>query len=200
VWDARTGQLALALKGHAGQVYSGQMFSVCWSPDGSRLATASYDKTARVWDARTGQEALALRGHGGIVTSVCWSPDGTRLATASFDGTARVWDGRAGRLAPKGFDPWAEDEARRRAWAPDWHLADAAGAVVAGDWFAADFHLGRLLLLRPADPALWRRRADALRHLGKPDLALLHDGCAWLLGWANTLRPPRARGAGAGEP
>ena len=34
----------------------GQVFSVSWSPDGSRLATASDDKTARVWDARSASE------------------------------------------------------------------------------------------------------------------------------------------------
>ncbi len=36
--------------------------SVAWSPDGTRLATASWDMTARVWDAATGRELLALEG------------------------------------------------------------------------------------------------------------------------------------------
>jgi hypothetical protein len=42
------------LKGHTKRVYS-----VSWSPDGSRIATASEDQTARVWDARTGAELEA---------------------------------------------------------------------------------------------------------------------------------------------
>src|SRR5205823_4426265 len=68
------------LKGHTSGVTS-----VCFSPDGKGLATASDDKTAKVWDARTGQESLALKGHTDRLTSVCFSPDGQRLATASGD-------------------------------------------------------------------------------------------------------------------
>jgi tetratricopeptide (TPR) repeat protein len=170
VWDATTGREALALKGHGGP-----MRSVAWTPDGARLATGSDDTTARVWDARTGQEALALRGHGREVGAVCWSPDGARLATASWDNTARVWD--AG-----GSEAWAEDEARRRAWAVDWHLDDAEAALrQSGDTFAADFHLGRLRELPATHPAQRLRRGflclrlghrtEGLADLAHPDVA-----------------------------
>src|SRR5262249_59415727 len=71
-----------------------------FSPDGTRLATASGDQTVRLWDARTGQELLVLKGHTGTVCSVCFSPDGTRLATASADQTARLWDARTGQELP----------------------------------------------------------------------------------------------------
>ena len=38
---------------------SGQVWSAAFSPDGTRVVTASYDRTARVWDAATGQPLSA---------------------------------------------------------------------------------------------------------------------------------------------
>src|SRR5262249_29613676 len=40
--------------------HTSALAEACFSPDGSRLATASYDRTARIWDARTGQQLLDL--------------------------------------------------------------------------------------------------------------------------------------------
>jgi WD40 repeat protein/tRNA A-37 threonylcarbamoyl transferase component Bud32 len=76
---------------------TGLVQSVCFSPDGRRLATASSDRTVRVWDLQTGQEALALQGHTGAVHGVCFSPDGRRLASASEDQTVKVWDAQTGQ-------------------------------------------------------------------------------------------------------
>ena len=39
------------------------MQSAAFSPDGSRIVTASDDKTARIWDAASGKEIAVLRGH-----------------------------------------------------------------------------------------------------------------------------------------
>jgi WD40 repeat protein len=89
VWDAQTGQEVLTLKGHTAGTGG-----VSWSPDGTRLATASEGEGVKVSDARTGQETLTLKGHKMWVWGLCWSPDGTRLASASDDGTVKLWPGR----------------------------------------------------------------------------------------------------------
>lgn len=43
-WDAEKGQELLTLKGH-----TGLLWSVCYSPDGKRIASASKDQTVKVW-------------------------------------------------------------------------------------------------------------------------------------------------------
>jgi WD40 repeat protein len=73
--------------------HNNSIVKLAFSPDGTRLATASGDGTAKIWDAVNGGDALlTLSGHAGWVSSVAFSPDGKRLATASTDGTAKVWD------------------------------------------------------------------------------------------------------------
>ncbi len=67
-----------------------------YSPDGSRIVTASWDKTARIWDALTGLQLMVLSGHTDAVETAAYSPDGTRIVTASDDKTARVWDAQTG--------------------------------------------------------------------------------------------------------
>jgi WD40 repeat protein len=76
----------------------GERNCVCFSPDGTRLASASMDgKAVKVWDAATGHEDLTLNGHTGAINSVSFSSDGKRLASGSDDATVRVWDARTGQ-------------------------------------------------------------------------------------------------------
>ena len=75
------------LRGHDKGVHS-----AAFSPDGTRIVTASLDQSARLWDAATAKEIAILRGHDDAVNSAAFSPDGRRIVTASRDKTARLWD------------------------------------------------------------------------------------------------------------
>ena len=91
IWDAATGRLLAKLAGHKNAIWG-----TAFSPDGTRIVTASTDQTARLWDGHTGTLLAVLGGHTGGVVDVLFSPDGLRVVTASEDATLRLWNGRTG--------------------------------------------------------------------------------------------------------
>ena len=93
LWDASTGQLIKVMAGHTNCVKS-----VEFSPDGTRVVSASLDRTAYLWDGLTGERIAALRGHSGIVSGARFSPDGQLVVTYSDDQTLRLWHGKTGEL------------------------------------------------------------------------------------------------------
>ena len=62
---------------------------LAFDANGTGLASASHDNTAKLWSANGDGELTAqqtLAGHDNSVYAVAFSPDGKTLATASFDG------------------------------------------------------------------------------------------------------------------
>jgi eukaryotic-like serine/threonine-protein kinase len=111
--DIRAADAQLAvLSGHDNLVNT-----AAYSPDGTRIVTASNDKTARIWDARAGLQLTVLTGHGGSVYCAAYSPDGSRIFTASADKTARIWDARTG--AQLAVLSGHRDEVSCAAYSPD---------------------------------------------------------------------------------
>jgi len=91
ILDVATRQPLLDLRGHANTIVG-----VTFSPDGRRLATASYE-SVRLWDLSTGKLLATLLGHQATVEALVFSPDGRLLVTASGDNTTKIWDPATGR-------------------------------------------------------------------------------------------------------
>ena len=79
--------------------HGGEIPALAYSPDGSKLATASIDGTVKIWDTATGRELRTYRGHTGQVQAVAFSPikgDKTLVASAGADKTVRIWNANTG--------------------------------------------------------------------------------------------------------
>ena len=70
--------------------------SVCYSPDGLKILSGSWDNTIKEWDVKTGRCIRTLTGHTGWVTSVCYSPDGVKILSGD-DYTIKEWDVKTGK-------------------------------------------------------------------------------------------------------
>jgi len=73
------------LEGHQAPVVA-----LASSPDGSTLASASWDHTVRLWPLAGGAPRV-LEGHQQNVNGVAFTPDGKSVVSAGYDATLRVW-------------------------------------------------------------------------------------------------------------
>jgi len=62
-----------------------------FSPDGSLLATAGYDRLIHLWRVDSGELLHTLDIHNGAVFDLAFNPTGTVLASASADQTVKLW-------------------------------------------------------------------------------------------------------------
>jgi WD40 repeat protein len=92
--DARSGEPIGGPLGHDAVVTAAS-----FSPDGTRIVTASLDHSVRIWDAQSGRPIGQPFHHDDRVMSASFSLGGTRIVTASGN-AARIWDVTADLEAP----------------------------------------------------------------------------------------------------
>ncbi len=70
------------------------MWSVAFSPDDTKLATASSDGMLKLWDLNTNMELGTLSGHTGFVSCITFAPKtkDRLMVSGGYDNTVRVWD------------------------------------------------------------------------------------------------------------
>jgi mRNA export factor len=75
----------------AEQSHAAPVLDCCWHVDGTKVFTASCDKTCKMWDLQTNQ-ATPVALHDAPIKSVAWiqAPNYSCIVTASWDKTLKV--------------------------------------------------------------------------------------------------------------
>ena len=134
VWKERGRLLHLAWQAHTDVVST-----LTFSPDGSTLASGSWDGTLKLWNLQDG--ALLWRGrHTNTISCLAFSPDGRLLASSGRDATVQFWDAHSGtnlQILPHPGSVY------RVTWSPD------GGLLASGD-FAGSIRLWQVQKTAPA--------------------------------------------------
>jgi WD40 repeat protein len=90
---------------------------IVYSPDGTTLASGSWDETIILRDAKTGTPKRTITDLPDVVRDIAYSPDRKTLASASDDGTINLWNAKTGELQHTLLDH--SDTVRALAYSPD---------------------------------------------------------------------------------
>jgi dipeptidyl aminopeptidase/acylaminoacyl peptidase len=173
LWLAATGKELTPPMRHEGYVYA-----VAFSPDGKAVLTGSTDGRARLW-----RIPVAVKGNVKRITVWTQVITGTEMDDNGnlhvLD--AQTWQRRRQQFMQLGGSPTPEEED-----VLVWHRREAIEAELAGQWFAAAWHLTRLLEATPDEGQLWQARAEAHAHLANWEKA------SW--DWLNAAMAQQKRG------
>ncbi|KAL7677209.1 hypothetical protein ACOME3_003449 [Neoechinorhynchus agilis] len=113
LWRSNTKpKSCLRLHGHCQPV-----IHVQFSPDGTLLASASFDRSVRIWDSASAKHLMTFCGHVRRVYRIVWSADSRYVISASADSTVKLWNITTKNLS---VDlPGHEDEVYSLDWSSD---------------------------------------------------------------------------------
>ncbi|KAI0983265.1 hypothetical protein GJ496_010405 [Pomphorhynchus laevis] len=95
-----------------------------FSPDGTMLASCSFDKSVKLWSS-SGKFICTFLGHVGRVYQLAWSPDSRYIVSASADSTVKLWSVKSKKLR---VDlPGHADEVYALDWSKDGHIVATGG-------------------------------------------------------------------------
>ena len=77
-----------------------------WSPDGTRVVSASDDGSAIIWSVDKGEVLHKMEGHDDYVRTVDWHPNGHEIITGSDDQLMITWDTLGQRIGSVVSDSW----------------------------------------------------------------------------------------------
>ncbi|MDQ3928338.1 MAG: WD40 repeat domain-containing protein [Chloroflexota bacterium] len=122
--------------------HKGEVNSVAWTADGSRLASASDDGTVRLWNASAvgGDEVLRHPEEAGAVKGVAWSPDMKHVVSGAAGGQVYIWDVESKKIVQTltGHN----DQVTSVDWSPDGtRIASGSSDQSLKIWDASDGHL-----------------------------------------------------------
>lgn len=81
--------------------HTGFVNDVKFSPDGTKIAVGSSDRTISIVDVASFEVEKTLSGHEASVTAVSWSKDGKQLLSSANDKSTILWDVKEGSVAKK---------------------------------------------------------------------------------------------------
>jgi WD40 repeat protein/tetratricopeptide (TPR) repeat protein len=176
LWDAATGiPVGRPLE------HSGKVIALAFHPDGCLAATASADRGVRLWD-------IPVRIEGSALQLARWAEVTTGLELDAKGGVRKLDEStlaeRRKELDRLGVP---QNAASRFAQGPEWHVRVAMNCLTNGQWFAAAWHLDRVLAAEPDNWTAHLLRGRANFHLGRRDEAARDYAAAFRCGPADRV-------------
>lgn len=106
------GSLEFDLNGHVNNIAD-----ICWSPDGTKIATCEYDEGRTiVWDKSTGKKLFMVEIENLSCIEIEWSPDGKLIAVAGYNNSLVIIDAITGKIKYSYYDMRSIGRIK---WSPD---------------------------------------------------------------------------------